>query len=132
MKLIIIFLALIPTLVEAWLDRKGEPRKSKVTDTLWLVIAAMALALGVLWLLDISPLKTLALVLGFRILAFDYLVHAVLKRYSESHKDINIWKYTGKTTHWWDQWIAKIHWRWRLGIRVAVFVCAVVWFITPT
>ena len=120
MKWVILFACLIPTLIEAWLDRKGEKRKGKVKDTVWLVVASLAMA-GVAWCFGKNPLSVLLLILGWRVLAFDYIVHALLKKYSKGHNHINIWKYTGTTTHFWDQMVAKIPWWLRLVIRVVVF-----------
>ena len=129
MKLIIIFLALIPTLVEAWLDRHGENRTGKTKDTLWLIIAILALSLAVLWLFDTNPLKTLALVLGWRILLFDYLVTWLLIRNKViEDPDARWWSYTGKTARF-DKLVAKIPWRWRLVIRIVLFGSALAFFL---
>lgn len=129
MTWLIAFLCLIPTLYEAWSDRKGEDRKGKRKDFIWLSLVALAFAAGTWLVLGYNPLAVLSLILGWRILVFDYLTNALLKGYSESHRDINVWSYTGKTAYF-DRLIKNVPWGWRLGIRGLVFALAVWWYCT--
>lgn len=128
-KLILLLLTIVPTLYEAHADRFGETRKGKKKDTLWLLIAAACLIGLSWWLFDFHPLMTGLLILVWRFCTFDYLVHWFLKRYSENHGHINIWTYTGKSTLWHDQLMAKINWVGRMVIRVVVFALSVWWYL---
>lgn len=119
----------IPVPVEAWPERKGESKKSKTKDAILLALYALVLSLLGWKFEQVNPLKTVALILSFRILSFDYIVHALLKKYSERHKHINIWTYMGESTHWWDQAVNKIHPGLRLVIRLALFLAALWWFV---
>jgi hypothetical protein len=123
-KAIIFIASLIPTLYEAWSDRKGENVKSKRKDAIWLSVYALALSLLGWLFFHVLPFKTIALIIGFRIAFFDYLVNAFLKRYSEGHRNINIWRYTG-TTAFTDRIVSKVPWVIRLLVRVILFVIAV-------
>jgi hypothetical protein len=117
-----IFITLIPTLYEAYSDRFGESKKNKLLDTLWLVVVALTIA-GVAWWLGQRPLPVIGLMLIWRVTTFDYIVHAFLKRYSEGHKKINIWKFSG-TTAFWDRIASRIPPMWRLLIRACLLVAS--------
>lgn len=127
MKILFLILSVLPTIIEAWLDRKGEDRKGKIKDTLWLVVGALGLSLAACFLKR-DPLPLIGLLLGFRIACFDPLVHALLKKHSENHHNINIWTYTGKSTKWWDQWVANVPWRIAIVFRAAILTASIVWF----
>ena len=123
---LVILWGLTAAALEAWNDRKGETKKDKIADGVYLAIATSCLCLLV-WVLDrTNPLKVIAVVLGVRLLFFDYLTHALLKRFSESHKDINIWTYVGKTSFTDRNILSRIHWRIVLLARVLIFVAALV------
>ncbi len=128
MKILILILCLIPTLYEAWLDRKGESRKGKVKDSIWLIVVAIALALASWGWLGYNPLAVPALILMFRVTCFDYIVNAFLKHYSENHHHINIWSYSGKTAFT-DRITDKVHPVIRLVIRAGIFSLAVWWYV---
>ena len=129
MTWLIIFITGLFNPVEGYLDRFGEKRKGKVKDTVWLVIAAACLLGLAWWLFDIRPFWPALLIGVWSVTAFDYIAHAFLKRYSVGHKDINIWKFTGTTTYWWDQAVSKVDWRIRILVRVLVFATAVLAFL---
>lgn len=131
MKVIILMITFLPTLIESYLDRFGETKKSKIKDTLWLVMEVIVSLWLAYWLFDISPVWPAILILMFRFCTFDYLVHWFLKRYSENHGHINIWSYTGESTYWWDQLTSKVDWRLRIVIRLCVFALAVLYFLWP-
>ena len=114
----------LPTWIEGWLDRKGETKKGKVKDTLWLLLGSAILA-GVAWCFGQNVLAALSLILMWRVCTFDYIVHWFLKKYSESHKNINVFRYSGKTTHFWDQFVAKIDWRVRVALRLMILLAAI-------
>lgn len=125
-----IFVYWLPTLIESWLDRKGETKKGKRKDFWWSVVAAIIIT-GLAWLwFGKNPLMSVLMILMFRFTTFDYITHALLKRYSGNHGHINIWTYTGKSTHWHDQLAAKVPWKIRLISRVLVLVAAVWWYCT--
>jgi hypothetical protein len=126
--MILFLLCSLPTLYEAWTDRKGETRKGKLKDTVWLLIAVTVAAAGTWYWLGYNLLAVPAAVLIWRVCWLDYLVNAFLKRYSESHSHINIWKYSGKTAKW-DRMVSKVHPALRLVIRVALFAGAVYLFV---
>jgi len=125
MNTVIFFLALIPTLWEAWSDRKGESKQEKRKDFYRAAIGCVFASI-VLWMLNYNPVTFLMMCVAWRVLVFDYLTHYFLKRHSESHSHINIWTYSGKTA-WFDQLIGRIHWLIRLALRVLFFAgCS--WF----
>jgi hypothetical protein len=119
--MILFFLCAIPSIVEAWLDRRGQTRKGKFQDTIILLVVVIVAAAGTWRWLGYSPLAVPSAVLIWRVCVFDYMVHAFLKRYSEGHRKINIWTYTGTTTFWWDQLVAKVHPVVRLVVRFVIF-----------
>ena len=128
-KIIILALCFLPVLIEAYLDRKGEDRKGKKKDTLWLIIIVASLVGLAWWLFDINPLLPALLVLMFRITCFDYIVTWFLKRNDVISPTANVWSYTGKSTFFWDQWMVKIPWRLRLVLRVVLLIASVAFYI---
>lgn len=126
MKLILAFVLLLPTLFEAWTDRHGESKEGKTSDALWLGFVALLLSVGLWLLLSVQPLKTIALLLGWRLLVFDYLTHALLIR---NDVIVGSWyNYTGKTSKW-DKIISKVNWKVRLAVRTILFALSLWWFL---
>jgi hypothetical protein len=125
-KWLFLIACLVPSLVEAWLDRKGETTLGKYKDTIWLVVASLGLA-GVAWWLGQRPLPVIGLVLGWRILVFDYLVTWLLIRNDVINPNAKWWDYTGKTSKI-DQWVSKIDWKVRLLIRGLIFISCLLYF----
>jgi len=124
-------LTLLPTLIESWLDRKGEKKQGKIKDTIWLTVGSV-LYIMVTWkIFNQNPFIILAYILMWRVTLFDYLTNFMLKKFSDGHKQINIWKYTGTTTFWWDQLTSKIDWRWRLIFRIVILAAGVSHLILP-
>ena len=128
MKWVILFVCLIPTLIEAYLDRNGEDKKGKKKDTIALIVVAIGIALASWGWFGQNPLAVLALILGWRILAFDYITHALLKKYSLGHKGINWFTFSG-TTAFTDKLVSKVHPVVRLAVRILVFAIAVLVFL---
>jgi hypothetical protein len=126
-KVAIAILCAIPTIYEAFSDRYGERKKDKLTDGIILVGYSVLLTMTAHWL-GYRPVPVIVLILATRFAFFDYLVHYFLKRYSESHKNINIWSYMGNTTHFWDQAVSKVDWRLRIAVRLCVFALAVLYY----
>jgi len=122
-----IFITFIPTLYEAWTDRKGESRKSKIKDTIWLTIGAAIIA-GVSWCFGENVLAILLLIVTWRVSTFDYLVTYLLKRNDVINPKANVWNYTGKTTHFWDQFIGRMDWRIRLIARIVILTVSIFLF----
>lgn len=77
--------------------------------------------------LGYNPLAVLSLILGWRVLVFDYWVTYLLKKNDVISPTANWFTYTGKTSKI-DKVVAKIPPVLRLLIRVAVFGCSVGWF----
>lgn len=121
------FITLIPVFYEVINDKFGESKKDKVKDALWLLIAAVVIMALFWWLFDINPLKIGAMILGWRILVFDYLMNIFLKEFSESHENINWFTYMG-TTAFTDRLISKINPWIRLAVRVVLFLLSAWWF----
>lgn len=127
-KIAIAFLCLAPTIYEAISDRKGESKRDKFWDGLILVGYSVLLAGGA-YLSGHAWVPVIGLILVIRFAIFDYLTHFFLKRYSPGHKDINICMFTG-TVAYFDRLTAKIDWRIRLGLRVAVLLsCLAFYFL---
>lgn len=127
MKLILAFVLLLPSVFEIWLDRKGETSDGKRKDTLWLLFVALLLSAFLWKLSDVPPWKTLCLLLGWRLLLFDYLTSWLLIK-----NDVIVGKwftYTGKTSKW-DNFIAKVNPWVRLIVRVVLFGASLVWFLS--
>jgi hypothetical protein len=125
MNLIIFLITGIPNWVEGWRDRKGQQKKKKVRDSIVLAVVGLIMT-GVAYLLRMNWIAVPLLLLMWRVTCFDYIAHFFLKRYHKGHEDINIWKFTGKTTYFWDQWIAKIPWGLRLIARLVIFAISLV------
>lgn len=119
--MIAVVLCLLPTLWEIWNDRDGETKKDKTRDLIVSVILYAAVAL-INWLLDIHPLKSLALTFGFRVLVFDYAVQWLLIRRGVIHG--HWFTYTGKTARF-DRLIARVNPWVRLAVRVVAFLASV-------
>lgn len=89
---------ILPTLYEVWQDRHGESKKDKVKDAIITVALWLSFALMFRWLFETPVVGSLALLLGWRILVFDYLVQCVLIR---NGVIIGHWfYYQGKTAKW--------------------------------
>lgn len=128
MKFAVILITFLPTLYEAFTDRFGEQKKDKLTDGIILVVASVIMT-AVAYLVLKNWIVVPLFILIWRFAAFDYVCHAFLKRYSENHGHINIWSYTGESTHWWDQLAAKVHPVLRLVIRGIVFLGSMAYFL---
>jgi len=122
-----LFITAIPTIYEAYTDRFGESKKDKIKDGILLVAGSLVIA-GVSWWDGKNPLSVLLLIFAWRVLLFNQVVNWFLKRYSPTHKDINIWKYIGNTSTI-DKLISKIHPVIRLIIRIVFFILCAVFFI---
>ena len=127
MPWIILFVYLIPTLFEAFQDRNGETKKDKRKDLLWLVVAG-AVIVWLAWLvLDKSPVRSAFMIIGWRVLVFDYLVQYILIK---NKVIVGHWfTYTGKTARW-DRIISRVHPVARFVIRLSVFALAVLYYYT--
>lgn len=127
--LIWIILAAVPSIVEAWLDRHGEGRSDKIRDTIALVVVALVLSILFQFLLNVLWLKSIALLLAWRILLFDYLVSYLLIR---NGVIVGHWfTYNGQTS-WFDRLVSRVNPVVRLLIRVILFGVAVWFFVHCT
>ena len=127
MKLILAFVLALPSVYEAWTDRHGEGRRQKVIDALILIVCASGLSILSYWLLAVPLLKTIVLLLAWRVLIFDYIVSYLLIK-----NDVivgNWWSYMGKTSKRWDKYVAKVDWRLRIVVRILLFSAALFWFL---
>ena len=123
-KAIVIVVTFLPTLYEAWTDRKGETKRDKRKDAVFLVGLSALLTAGA-YLFLAEWVSVPLLIIMFRVTCFDYIVNAFLKRYSKGHKKINVWKFSG-TTALTDRLIGRIPYKVRLVVR-AVLLCLSLW-----
>lgn len=122
--LILAFLCLVPTLMESYLDRHGETKRDKLWDGLILVGYSVLLAFGAWWL-GYRPLSVIGLILGFRVLIFDYLVQYLLIK---NKVIVGHWfTYNGKTSFI-DRLISGVHPVLRFAARVIVFLASIFLF----
>jgi hypothetical protein len=118
-------LCAIPTLVNIYLDRNGRKKQHKIWIKLIVIAISLALAVVVKVAVDIDYLRSLALMWGFYLLAFDYGIVWVLRKRGVIRKDAKVFEYTGESTYWYDQLVSKVHPVLRLVIRVALFCGAI-------
>lgn len=116
----------IPTAYEIWNEKTGEKPKVK-----WLsMFVRVVIAVGSTWvaavfkndnlLLDLIKSGLLAFAIFF--LTFDYLFNIIF------HRKTRVWYlYLSKSPL--DKLFGKVNWRWRMAIRVAVFVGSLIWFL---
>lgn len=128
-KIAVILITFLPTLYEAFTDRFGEQKKDKLTDGIILGVASVIMT-AVAYLVLKNWIAVPLFILIWRFAAFDYVCHAFLKKYSDNHPHINIWYYTGKSTHWHDQLADKIHPAIRFAVRLIVFAGSIALFLT--
>jgi hypothetical protein len=109
---------LIPTIWEIYNDRNGENKKGKRKD-LFIALALSGIICAVSWLVvDINPIRTAVMILGWRLLVFDYAIQYVLIKRGII---VGHWfTYTGKTAKW-DRMVSKAHPALRIVVRVALF-----------
>ena len=127
MDVIYFLLCAIPTAVNLVAHKNGRGKEDKIRDKLIIIIISSALALIVKWVFDYDLLRILGLMLGVYILTFDYAIVWLLRERGVIRGTAKVFQYTGKSTYWYDQLIAKIDWRIRLVIRLAVFAVIVWW-----
>lgn len=94
----IVFLCLIPTMLEAWTDRKGETSKEKRLDLLTFGSLYLILAVVIWFIIEVHPLKSILLMIGIRVLMFDYLVQYLLIKNGVISG--HWFFYKGKTAKW--------------------------------
>lgn len=117
---------LLPTVWEVYNDRNGESKRGKVKDALIVAVIWIVISGGFLWLLGTPIVSSIVLLIGIRVMFFDYAVQYVLIK---RHIITGHWfSYTGKTARW-DKMIAKINPWLRFAIRVVVFAGAVAFWI---
>lgn len=109
---------ILPTFWEVYDDRHGENKKGKVKDLVIVAVLYVVIALAFWWLSETHPLKSLALMLGIRILIFDYLVQYVLIKNGviSGH-----WFFVKGKTAKWDRVISHLNPWIVLGLRVLFF-----------
>lgn len=118
MKLVILLVTFLPTLYEAWTDRKGETKRDKRKDTALLVVVAVLLT-GVAYLVLVSWVAVPLFILMWRITTFDYISQAFMIRNGVISG--NWFSYTGKTAIW-DRLIAKVNPWIRFGVRLLILL----------
>ena len=122
---VIFFVSFLFTPAEVFGDRKGETKKGKIKDGIWLAVGSVLLA-GVSWWFGQNPLSVLLLILGWRILLFDYLIQYVLIKRGVI---VGHWfTYNGETAKF-DKLIARIHPVVRLVIKVLIFVGSICFYL---
>lgn len=121
-------LCAIPTIVNVYLDRNGRQKKHKPFIKAFIILLAGGVALADRVLFDIDATQSLALASGYYILAFDYLIVYYLRKNDVITPTAKVFSYTGTSTYWYDQLVARIPWRLRLAIRLVVFLGSIVIF----
>lgn len=129
MKWLILALCFASTAWELYNDRNGEDAKGKVLDGIILVVAGILIA-GLSYLLGESWVAAILLILGIRIMFFDYLITIILYKRGviERPEARKWWSYLGSTSKAWDRIAAKVPWKIRLIVRIAVFVASIALF----
>lgn len=121
----IALVTILPTLWELWNDRNGETRKDKARDFLIAVCLYAGIALALWWMFETNPLKSLALMLGVRVMLFDYAIAAILIRRGVI---VGRWfSYNGKTARF-DRLVARVNPWVRFAIRLGLFVAAIIYY----
>jgi len=118
---------MVPTAFELYLDRKGEARKNKPIQLVLLSVFSLALAIAIDWRLTIDWFRSLALMWGFHVLCFDYLIVIILRRNGVIRPDANWFTYTGTTSRI-DQIVSRINPWLRFAIRVVIFALCLLIF----
>ena len=108
------------------MDRKGETAEGKRKDFWWSLLVSIVLSGFAYFYAGIGPLQSIALLIAWRVLLFDYLVTYLLIK---NDVIVGHWfTYTGKTSRW-DKIISKVNPWVRLSIRIALFVLSVLLFL---
>lgn len=69
-----------PTVWEIYNDRNGETANDKVRDGIITAIFYTTITLALWWVYETHPLKLLALMLGIRVMFFDYFIQYILTK----------------------------------------------------
>lgn len=117
-----ILICIIPTALEIIDDARGESKKGKIRDFILAVIFYAGMAWFNWQVFEVHPLKSIALMLGVRVMFFDYVVQYVLIRRGVIHG--HWFTYTGKTARF-DRLIARVNPWVRLAVRVVLLALAV-------
>ena len=115
----------IPTVVHVLNDAHGDTKKGN--DILVLTAISIVLSTVIHFTFHIALWKSLLMIFAIHTLVFDYAIVYFLRKNDVISPTAKVWSYTGKSTRWWDQLVAKVHPVLRFFIRVAVFSLAV-WY----
>lgn len=122
--MIAFILCILPTVLEIIDDARGELKKGKVRDFILAVIFYSGIALFNWQVFEIHPLKSIALMLGVRVMFFDYVVQYVLIKRGVITG--HWFFYQGKTAKW-DRVISYLNPWVVLAVKVIVFAGALAW-----
>lgn len=128
MDVIYFLLCAIPTAVNLVAHKDGRGKEDKIRDKLIIIIISSALALGVRWLFDYELSRSLLLMLGIYFLFFDYAIVWILRKNGVIRKSAKVFRYTGKSTYFYDQLMSRIDWRIRLAIKLLTFGVTI-WYV---
>jgi hypothetical protein len=119
--------SLVAVVREAKLDQWGEDKSDKIEDGVALAMLTFCLCF-LAWIVNkTNPLKVIAVVLGVRVLVFDYLVSYLLIK---NKIIVGHWfTVTGKTARW-DRLVARIHPWLRFVARLVLFALALTLFLS--
>lgn len=120
-----ILILTLPTVYELYVERKGEAMKSKR----WSMFVRVVIAIVSTWVaavfkndnLVMDLLKSAVMAFAIFFLTFDYLFNIIF------HKKTRVWySYLSKSPldKLWSGW----HWMLRMGIRIAVFIAALLFY----
>ena len=127
--LIAAIFCIFPTLWELYDDRNGETVKGKRRDFYLVSIGSIGIAVVNLILFDIRVTCSLLLILGIRMLIFDYIINILL--FTNGVSQSGKWfEYVGKTAKF-DQrdfWLRIGRWG-RFSVRVLAFALSLLYFI---
>jgi hypothetical protein len=139
-QIISLLLLTIATWDELYRERKGETSSQKLRSTLrrgfWMVIFSFMVVLLENIFNGTDPtwwrfIECLILSAAFHFLVFDFIENYNLKRNVIISSSSKWWSYIGQTStidriKFW----VKIGWKWRLFIKIAVFVMATIIYFT--
>ena len=128
--IIICIVSFVPTITELLNDRRGDD--NKVQDIVVLTIISLALSMALNFLISGTVVswaivKYMVFMWGIHFVFFDYAVVYLLRKNGIIRASAKVFRYTGKSTKWWDQLQARVKWWIRIIFRLAVFAVIVWW-----
>lgn len=117
-------LCFVPTIWELYNDRNGENKKDKIKDTA-IFLVVVGLIAGLSYWLGQSPVSAILLILGIRVMFFDYAIHYLLIK---NKVIVGHWFTYNGNTSFIDRLISGVHPVLRFAARVIVFLASIFLF----